>query len=169
MSLSVTWRRRLLGAATVAIVVIGIVLVITGGDDATTAPSTTTTSLAPGETPAPTLALTDTSMAGVAAYAGLALPASTHDFLTASPEGRTQMDVTFTLPSDDVDGFVTGSGFPALGDERVITHSSPLWKVNPEGEVRGAADRTDSVGRAVEVVPEDGRVRVRLVLTPAAG
>lgn len=166
MSLSVTWRRRLLGAATVVIVVVGIVLVVTGGDDAPTAPSTTTTSLAPGETPTPTLALSDTSMAGVAELAGLALPDSTSDFLTAAPEGRTQLDVTFTLATDDLDGFVSGSGFPALGDKRVITHSSPLWKVNPEGEVRGAADRTGSVARAVEGVAEDGRMRVRLVLTP---
>lgn len=172
-----TWRRRLLGAAVVLIVVIGIVLVISGGDDAPTAPSTTTTSLAPGATPAATLPLSDTSIAGIAALAGLAVPDDVADFLTASTEDRTQLDVTFTLPPDEVDTFITGSGFPTLGEDRVITHSSPLWKVNPSGEVRGAADESGSVRRAVETVPETApesgggaggaRVRVRLVVTPA--
>lgn len=170
--MSNAWKLRLLGAAAVALVVIGIVLVVTGGDDAPTGPSTTTTTASDGQAPTATLALDDTSVAGVSALAALTVPDGVEDFLSAATENKAQLDVSFTLPTDQVAAFTSASGFPALvAGDQVITHSSPLWKVNPEGEVSGASDTVRGSGgevvRAVETVPEGDRVRVRLVVTPA--
>jgi len=145
------------------------ILIITGGDDRPTAPSTTTTSLAPGAKPTPTLPLDDTSIAAVNKLAGLHIPTDASGFLTTFPEARTQLDVSFTLPPDQVAAFVSGSGLAApVAGTRVITHSSPLWKLNPEGTVAGVTDTTSGVARAVETVPEGDKVRVRIVLTPSA-
>lgn len=166
-------KLRLLGALAVVLVVVGIVLVVTGDDEAT-GPSTTTTTVADGQAPTATLPIDDTSVEGVSALAGLVVPEGVRDFLTAATENRAQLDVTFTLPPEQVAAFVTGSGFPALVEgDQVVTHSSPLWKLNPEGTESGAADSVESPGgvtvvRAVETVPEGDRVRVRLVLTPGA-
>lgn len=165
-------KLRLLGALAVVLVVVGIVLVVTG-DDEPTGPSTTTTTVADGQAPTATLPLDDTSVKGVSSMAGLVVPDAAKDFLTAATENKAQLDVTFTLPSDQVDAFVSGSGFPALVEgEKVVTHSSPLWKLNPEGTESGAADSVTvdgvTVVRAVETVPEGDRVRVRLVLTPGS-
>lgn len=168
-------RARLLGAAVLLLVVIGIVLVVTGTDERTTAPSTTRAPAgssgpagSPGSDTRPTLELSDTSKAGVSRTGGLSIPAGAADFLSASTEDRTQLDVTFTLPPGQVAAFVSGSNLatPVAGD-RVITHSSPLWKVNPEGDVSGVADVHSGVARAVETVGEGDRVRVRIVLSPA--
>lgn len=165
-------KLRLLGALAVVLVVVGIVLVVTG-DDEPTGPSTTTTTVADGQAPTATLPLDDTSVKGVSSMAGLVVPDGAKDFLTAATENKAQLDVTFTLPSDQVATFVSGSGFPALAEgEKVVTHSSPLWKLNPEGTESGAADSVTvdgvTVVRAVETVPEGDRVRVRLVLTPGS-
>ena len=165
-------KLRLLGALAVVLVVVGIVLVVTGGDEPT-GPSTTTTTVADGQAPTATLPLDDTSVKGVSSMAGLVVPDAAKDFLTAATENKAQLDVTFTLPSDLVAAFVSGSGFPALVEgEKVVTHSSPLWKLNPEGTESGAADSVTvdgvTVVRAVETVPEGDRVRVRLVLTPGS-
>ena len=165
-------KLRLLGALAVVLVVVGIVLVVTGGDEPT-GPSTTTTTVADGQTPTATLPLDDTSVEGVSSMAGLVVPDGAKDFLTAATENKAQLDVTFTLPSDQVEAFVSGSGFPALVEgEKVVTHSSPLWKLNPEGTESGAACSVTvdgvTVVRAVETVPEGDRVRVRLVLTPGS-
>ena len=183
------WAARIAGLVAVVGVVVGIVLVVTGGDDEASGPSTTTSTTVEGQAPEVTLALDDTSLAGVSSLAGLVVPDGVADFLSAGTEDRTQLDVTFTLPPDQVATFVDGSGFPALIEgEEVVTHSSPLWKLNPEGSVSGAADRFPADGaaptsaaegadpaaavdgavvRAVETVPEGERVRIRLVITPA--
>lgn len=158
-------RTVLLAAVTLALVVIGIVLVVTGGEDRPTAPSTTAPR--PGTATRPTLDLSDSSKAAVSRLAGLSIPGAAADFLTASTEDRTQLDVTFTLPADQVAAFTDGSALPApVAGDRVITHSSPLWKVNPEGQVSGSSDVRGGVSRAVETVPEGDRIRVRVVLTP---
>lgn len=164
--LSARAKGALLGATTLALVVIGIVLVITGGDDAPGGPSTTTS--APGATPTPTLELSSTSKAAISRLAGLSIPGGVADFLTASTEDRSQIDVTFTLPPDQLDAFVEGSALPKpVAGDRVINHSSPLWKVNPEGTVSGSSDARGAVVRSVETVPEGSRIRVRIVLSPA--
>ena len=169
----------LLGAAAVALVVIGVVLVVTGGDTDTPAPDgrtggTATTDATPdgtadGSAPAVTLPLQDTSQAAVEELTGLVLPAGTADFLTAQLEDGTQLDVTFTIPAAAADAFISASGLPTpVEGDRVVIHSSPLWKLNPEGTIRGALDSSGQVTRAVELVPEGtDRLRARVVITPA--
>jgi hypothetical protein len=146
----------------------GLVLVLFGGADEDTDGS--------GSGGA-TLELSDTDADSVSELAGLELPDSTSDFLTARLDDDSQLDVTFTIDPADEAAFVEDSGFaePVEG-ERVILHSSPLWELNAAGTVRGAADGPGTEGqstdqpqvrRAVEFVGEGDLVRVRLVITPA--
>jgi hypothetical protein len=73
------------------------------------------------------------------------------------------------LPAGAVDAVVADSGLPEpVADQRVVLHSSPLWKLNPEPgtDLRGVLDETGDVRRAVELVTEpDGSVRARVVIT----
>jgi hypothetical protein len=165
-----TTRRRVLtvvaAAVALGLVVVGIVLIVTGDDDpAPTAPTTT----APAKTSTrATLPLDDTSQAALAKLTGLSFPAGTADFLSTHLDDGSQLDLTFTIPTAARAAFVTGSGLPALEDgRRVVTHSSPLWKLNPEGKIAGATDRHGTVVRAVELVPEGNRLRARVVISPA--
>jgi hypothetical protein len=158
--------RALAGIALFVLLAVGIVLVVTGGDDGgggdDAAPSTTDQ---PAARPAPTLAIDDLSVTGVEELSGLAIPDDATDFLTAKLAENQQLDVTFTMAAEDEAEFVTASGLPPLAvDARVITHSSPLWKLNPEGRLEGAADVRDGVNRAVELVPEGDRLRARITL-----
>jgi hypothetical protein len=155
-----------------ALVVLGIVLVVTGGgDDAPAHPpstSDTTTTAAPGGASVVTLPLGDTTQAGLSKLTGLALPAGTADFLSTHLDSNTQLDITFTIPKGAEASFVAASRLPTpKAGERVVDHSTPLWKLNPEGTISGTHDTHGSVARAVELVPEGGRVRVRVVITPA--
>jgi hypothetical protein len=150
-----------------AAVVLGTWMVVTGGDDGATAAEPAGSGGAGESGPAMRLDLDDTSMQGVRDLSGLAVPDSAQDFLTARLEDGTQLDITFTLDPAEEAAFVAGSGLPAPAEGlRVITHSSPMWKLNPEGEIRGAGDTVDGVRRSVELVEEDGRTRVRAVILP---
>ena len=123
------------------------------------------------------LELSDTDADSVSELAGLELPDSTSDFLTARLDDDSQLDVTFTIDPADEAAFLQGSGLARpVGGERVILHSSPLWELNAEGTVRGSADGPGPEGeeadpprvrRAVELVEEGELLRVRLVITPA--
>ena len=85
----------------------------------------------------------------LAKLTGLSFPAGTADFLSTHLDDGSQLDLTFTIPTAARAAFVTGSGLPALEDgRRVVTHSSPLWKLNPEGKIAGATDRHGTVVRA---------------------
>lgn len=166
-------RNRIVAAVLVVGLAAGLFLVVTGGDGSeptttTTTEDTTSTTVAPSGDPLP---LEDTSQAAIESLTGLALPDTATDFLTARSDDARQLDVTFLMPSDAVAGFITASGLPQpVADERVVIHSSPLWKLNPaEGSpVSGTSDTYDSVRRAVELVTEqDGTVRARIVVTAA--
>jgi hypothetical protein len=157
---------------------VGLFLVVTGGDDGSTDATITTTTTAP-DSPAggpsgsrEPLPLEDTSRAAVEELTGLAVPAEASEFLTARLDDGRQLDVTFVVPAAAVDGFVAGSGLPEpIADERVVLHSSPLWKLNPDegSTLEGTSDEYGSVQRAVELVTQpDGSVRARIVITSAA-
>jgi hypothetical protein len=170
-------RRNLAIAAALLLgLVVGSVLVLAGGDDATVgSTSTSTTSALDGEPSADgrqPLPLEDLSQAAVAELTALAFPADASGFLTARLEDDRQLDITFVMPASAVAGFVTDSGLPQpVADERVVIHSSPLWKLNPDAgtALSGAADTVDGVDRAVELLTEDdGSVRARIVITSAA-
>jgi len=172
----------------------GLVMAVFGAGGQSDPTTTTSTSTdANGEATSATLPLDDLSLGAIESWSGLEVPDGAEDFLTARM-GDSQLDVTFTMPSEDEAAFVAGSGLsePQPG-ERQILHSSPLWKLNPgdddegtasdtpeaddpstsEGPIpavviRGVADRHDDVLRAVELVDEGpGTVRVRIVLTAA--
>lgn len=156
-----TLRRALVGVALLLLAAVGVLLVVTGGEDAEDGPAVT----APQGRPDPTLAIDDLSIAGVEELSGLDVPEEATDFLTARLEDDRQLDVTFTMPPGAEASFLSGSRLPPLAEgARVLLHASPLWKLNPDGTLRGAADVSDGVNRAVELVPEGDRVRVRITL-----
>ncbi len=166
-----------IGVVLFAGLVLALGLIILGGDDGSS--DDTTTSTTPGSTtpttatPAPgvTLPLDDVSAATVQSLTGLVLPAETTDFLTAQLDGDTQLDVTFVMPEAAVAAFVADSGLPQpVADRRLVLHSSPLWKVNPdEGTTLSSTQDTHgSVHRVVELVGDgSGTIRARVVITPA--
>lgn len=168
----------LLAALTVA----GLWLVFTGGDDGprpkgdgsdldgsdTGGAGGTGATGAAGSGRGERLPIDETDAESVSEMAGLQLPASTGDFMSARLDDDSQLDVSFTISPEDVASFIEGSGLPEPEpDERVITHASPLWNMNVDGTIRGASDTAGGVARSVELVDEDGRTRVRLVITPA--
>lgn len=137
----------------VALAAVGVWLVVSGSGDPDEA--------GPGQ-----LAIDGTDVASIEELAGIEVPEGAADFLTARIDDDSQLDVTFTISPDDESAFVVDSGLPdPVAEQRVITHASPLWELNVDETIRGAADSTGSVNRAVELVEEDGRTRVRLVLT----
>lgn len=163
-------RNVIIGIALVAGFALGLGLVLLPGRDSGGS-STSVPEVEVTTAPATPLELDDTSIGSIAELTGLVFPASTADFQTAVTETFTQLDVTFTIPSADEAEFIEGSdlGAPVAG-ERTILHSSPMWKLNAdgEGEIRGVADQTERVNRSVELVPEgDGLTRVRIVITAA--
>lgn len=142
---------------------VGGCLVLTGGGGSAAPPSVAP---APSSRPPSTLPLGDTSITGVESLSGLDIPDGAADFLTARTSTDQQLDLTFTVPPSAEAAFLTGSGLPPLGvDARVITHSSPLWKLNPGTPIRGAADVRGEVNRAVELTPEGDRLRARVTLS----
>lgn len=169
-----------MGVASVALVLAAGAVACSDDEHDGAASSTTTAAGAtadgasgPGSTTAATLPFDSVTRDELAEAAELDLPAGTADFLTARLPDRSQLDVTFTVATDEAQGFVTGSGLPTpVAGDRMILHASPLWELNPGSEIRGAQDTVpgpDGVDlrRAVELVDEDGRVRVRMVITPA--
>ena len=165
-------RNLVVGVVLILGFVAGLALVLLGGDDdvpsAADPTITSTTTPAPMEPGAP-LPLDDLSQAAVAELTELEIPADARDFLTARLDDDRQLDITFVLPATAVDAFVADSGLPEpVADQRVVLHSSPLWKLNPEPgtELSGVLDETERVRRAVELVTEaDGSVRARVVIT----
>lgn len=156
---------------------LGIGLVIIGGNEADTpAPSTTTAPATEGDAPASTatpgvtLPLTDLSAAAVSQLTGLVFPADMTEFLTAKLDTDTQLDVTFVMPTASTAAFLADSGLPApTADERLILHSSPLWKLNPDEGTTLSSTQGDAGGvrRVVELLGDgSGTIRARIVITP---
>jgi hypothetical protein len=160
-----TPARAATGVALLVLAAVGLVLVLTGGGDGGEPADGGAATTSAAQRPRSTLPLDDLTVAGVEQLSGLAIPDDAADFLTAKLSENRQLDVTFTMGPEDVEAFAAGSGLPPLApDARVILHSSPLWKLNPGGPIRGAADVRDGINRAVELVDENGRVRARISL-----
>jgi hypothetical protein len=166
----------LLAIAATALVVLGVGLIVLDDGDGTSAP-TGDPSVTPAPAPTGTLPTADLSRPSLERLAALDLPASTADLLTARLDNDRQIDLTFTIEPADEAAFVEGSSLPApVVGQRVVTHASPLWELNPGAEIRGSRDEVPEtveagvarggVRRAVELIDEDGRIRARVVITP---
>lgn len=150
-----TALRRVAPFVLVALGALGLWLVVAGSDDDTTADS------------GPIVEIESTDAEAVAELAALEIPGGAQDFLTARLDDDTQLDITFTIDPADEAAFIEGSALPdPSAGQRTITHSSPLWELSPSSEVRGSDDSVGELRRRIELVEEDGRVRVRAVLTP---
>lgn len=111
--------------------------------------------------------------AAVAKLTGLSFPVGMTDFLTAELEGGSQLDITFAMSSDEAPQFLKASGLPAPSpDKRLILHSSPLWKLNPDEDTTLTSAQNDhgEVHRVVELLTNEetgaGKIRARIVITP---
>lgn len=108
------------------------------------------------------------SRADVEEVASVRFPPSTTAYRsTRDADGTTY--VSCRMAGADVDEFERDGGLTLVADERVITHASPLWDLNPTGELSGDESSRDGVMREVEVVRTDGSddVEVRMVITAA--
>lgn len=116
----------------------------------------------------PTLPFERPSKAELADRAGLSFPSSVEDY-RSTLVGPSELNVAFTMAASDLEGFVSGSGLPALTEgRRLIAHPSPVWEQNPAGTVSSTASVHDGLTRIVEVVtpdPPTGSVGVRLVVS----
>ena len=162
-------RNSLIGGVLAAGLIVGLFLVVTGGGS--DSPGVTTTTEPPAARPEPLTLPAELTQDAVATLSGLAIPTTASEFLTARLDSDRQLDVTFVIPADSVDAFVADSGLASPeDDQRVVLHSSPLWKLNPDPgtTLRGSSDTVDGVHRAVELLTAtDGSVRIRAVLTSA--
>lgn len=117
-----------------------------------------------------TLPLDDLSVTAITEMSGLTFPTDMTEFLTSRGDKNRQLDLTFVIPSASAATFLADSGLPApVANKRVVIHSSPLWKVNPqEGSTISSSQGTfGQVKRAVELVGESpGFIRARVVITP---
>lgn len=104
-----------------------------------------------------------TSKAGLQKAAGLRFPASSTDY-RATRVGEGELDVTFRYQSGETDSFIAGSKLPALRDERVLLHPSPLWDLDPGGPVRSTTDTRNGLRIALEIVDGGETSTVRLVV-----
>jgi hypothetical protein len=92
------------------------------------------------------------------------------EFLTSRRDTNRQLDLTFVIPTTSAATFLADSGLPApVANKRIVLHSSPLWKVNPEegSTLSSSQGKFGSVNRAVELVGEGpDLIRARVVITP---
>lgn len=111
-----------------------------------------------GATPSATLPPVDMTAAALSELSGLRFPEDMNGFRSVALEDNLQFDITFTIPTSSVEGFIDGSGLPEpTADRRVLIHASPLWDLNPpEGTtISSVQDRHGEVERAVELVTGD--------------
>ena len=117
-----------------------------------------------------TLPLDDLSVTAITEMSGLTFPTDMTEFLTSRGDTNRQLDLTFVIPSASAATFLADSGLPApVANKRVVIHSSPLWKVNPQegSTISSSQGRFGQVKRAVELVGESpGFIRARVVITP---
>ena len=165
-------HRRATGLIALVVLAIGLSSIAAcSSDDSGSKASSTSSTSAPSD-PTATLPFATTSKDEIGTKADLAFPPSTSDFLSAQLTNRRQLDVTFTMAKPDEVAFEQASKLAPKAGKRVVTHASPLWKLNPGTEIRGTSDTiTNADGvklhRDYEATDEGDRVRVRLVLTTA--
>ena len=95
---------------------------------------------------------------------GLRFPTSTTTYRSVrAAEG--ELDVTFQMDPADVESFVADSKLPAPRAERLIAHPSPVWSLDPGGDVRSTSTTRDGLRIAAEIVTVPGPLAtVRLVV-----
>jgi len=117
-----------------------------------------------------TLPLDDLSVTAISKLRGLNFPIDMTDFLTARGDTNRQLDLTFVIPTSSAANFLADSGLPEpVANKRLVLHSSPLWKVNPEegSTLSSSQGKFGQVNRAVELVGErPGFLRARIAITP---
>jgi hypothetical protein len=151
----------LLGALLVA-----VVLASGAGCSKSPTPGGTTTTSLRGALP-----FADSPSAdALAKTAGLEFPSSMDDYRSVRVSDS-ELDVIFTMSPDDVDAFADGSDLaPLTPGKLIIVHPSPIWDLDPGGDVQSAQSVHDGIVRQVEVVtvPGEERRSVRLVIATDA-
>ncbi len=109
------------------------------------------------------------SRAEIARRASFDFPASTTAF--ESVKVGDELQVGLKIATTDAAAFETGSGLTLVAGQRVVTHASPIWDLNPAGEISGgnSISKSGKIRRTVEVVtpPTGTQASVRIVLANA--
>ena len=98
--------------------------------------------------------------------AGLAFPESVTDYRSVRVSDS-ELDLIFRIAPDDVAAFAEDSGLAPLQAGRlIIVHPSPIWDLDPGGDVESGQSVHDGLVRQVEVVtvPGEDLRSVRVVI-----
>ncbi len=98
---------------------------------------------------------------------GITAPESVSGFLSTQID-QDESHVVFDIAPAEIDELVDDSGLTLEAGRRTITHASPLWELNPAGEIAGADDDVDAGHRTIEVVTGGEVATVRIVLRRSA-
>lgn len=162
---------------------LAVTLIVLGSrntEDQDSSPTPTASGANPGTSSRPaagsssvTFPQVEGSSSALGELSGLVFPSDMSDFRSVVYTNEAQIDLTFKLPAAAVDGFINDSGLPApTAGQRLLIHGSPLWGLNPEGDVTISSSEDDhgKVHRTVELIrakaEPDAAVEVRVSLTP---
>jgi len=115
--------------------------------------------------PSSTLPFESPTKDQIGSATGIDFPPSVGEYRSVKLDSSS-LDVTFTMAAADVTDFASASGLTLTGGKRLITHASPVWELNPTGQVSSGQVRHRGLTSTVEVVSDGSdRVRVRLAVT----
>ena len=136
--------------------VIGGALLVWGLVSSAGSPAGESSSAVPFSTP---------SRSEIARRAGIAFPDSTTKF--ESVKAADELHVVCTIAARDVAAFESGSKLALVAGKRVVIHASPIWDLNPTGQISGGSSRFGAIERQVEVAVDGSVATIRMVLTNA--
>ena len=105
---------------------------------------------------------TTPSRVEIARRAGLAFPASTTHF--ESVKVGNELHATCVIAAADLPAFESGSKLELVAGKRVVIHASPIWELNPAGQISGGSSRSGAIDRTVEAVVDGAIVHLRIIL-----
>lgn len=124
-------RDKIIAAVLVAGFIIGVVLIVTdlnSSDDNNA-----------------DLQLQGTSAAEISERTGLFFSDDLAEFRSALSETGEQVDIRFVATAAEVEAFISESELPPLTkNQRLLTHSSPVWDLNPVGSPIDPSEVIDS-------------------------
>lgn len=90
------------------------------------------------------LQIEGTSAAEISELTGLQFPDDLVEFRSALAETGEQVDIRFVATNEQVEQFIDDSNLPPLvAERRLLTHSSPVWELNPVSATTNSSEVVD--------------------------